>query len=148
MKTTTFRGQLADGGQDRIKLSTLKGKVGYRIKKFQIITDTPGASNYESLVKVFNTKQSSVTEIVNFEDQTMIAMAYQAGSSDSTVYPTTEVVIFDGATFNQDIYVTHADIRHGSGSACNYYIELEMLSLSDLEATYHTLQSIKTLVEE
>jgi len=34
MVVKTFRGLLADGGQDRIRLSTIKGKVGYKIAKF------------------------------------------------------------------------------------------------------------------
>ena len=31
----TYRGNLADGGQDRIRLKTLKGEIGYKIIKFQ-----------------------------------------------------------------------------------------------------------------
>ena len=31
MVVKTFRGQLEDGGQDHIRLQTIKGKVGYRI---------------------------------------------------------------------------------------------------------------------
>jgi len=45
----TFRGLLADGGQDRIRLSTIKGKVGYKIAKFEGFPNTPGVTDYESI---------------------------------------------------------------------------------------------------
>ena len=147
MPIKSFRGKLADGAIDTVLLSTNNGSTGYRIKTLQIITDTPGASNYESLLKIYSVPQTTVTESVDFSDNTLLAAGYQSGSSDGTVYPTTEVVVFDNTVFNQDIYITHADIRHSSGSGLNYYIELEQIKLSLDENTVATLKDIRNVVE-
>jgi hypothetical protein len=58
MVVKTFRGLLADGGQDRIRLSTIKGKAGYKIVKFQIIGAEPGQQDQEHTVKIYKTEQS------------------------------------------------------------------------------------------
>jgi len=69
MVVKTFRGLLADGGQDRIRLSTMKGKVGYRIVKFELFPSSPGASGQQSVVKVYTDSQSSIVGSVNFTDK-------------------------------------------------------------------------------
>ena len=52
----TFRGILADGGVDRIRLSTKKGKIGYRIVKLQLFPhDIDGSSSMEDLIQVWKT---------------------------------------------------------------------------------------------
>ena len=50
-KTISYRGQLDDGLEDKINLSTIKGKVGYKITKFQIMNYAPGYDNYETQLK-------------------------------------------------------------------------------------------------
>ena len=137
----TFRGLLADGGQDRIRLGTIQGKVGYRIVKFQILPATPGDAAAEHCVKIYKNEQSSVDDNVNFGDNTLLGAAvYAAGSSTS--YPQVQTsVIFDAEIFNQDIYVTQKDTQGGS---CNYYIELEQIPLTDQGAEYTTLKDIRT----
>ena len=47
-------------------------------------------------------------------------------------------------TFNQDIYVNITDIS-GSTVPANYYIELETIPLSDIQATQLTLKNIRTI---
>ena len=47
MVVKTFRGLLADGAQERIKLQTSTGKVGYRIVKFQVMSPQAGHTDYE-----------------------------------------------------------------------------------------------------
>ena len=37
-KKIGYKGILADGGQDRIKLSTKQGKVGYKLVKLELIS--------------------------------------------------------------------------------------------------------------
>ena len=69
-KILSYRGQLADGGQDRILLSTKKGEVGYRIKKFQAIDDEPGEVEVEMVVKLYSVEQTTVNNTVNFSDTT------------------------------------------------------------------------------
>ena len=47
MTIKTFRGLLADGGQDTIVLHTNDGSTGYRIVKFQLMPDAPGTVEHE-----------------------------------------------------------------------------------------------------
>jgi len=55
-----------------------------------------------------------------------------------------DVEHFDNEKFNQDIFIYIVDAEGGTEPA-NYYIELETMSLSDLESTMMTLQSLRTL---
>jgi len=136
----TFRGLLADGQQERIRLEHIDGKTGYRIKKFELMTNTPGLSNYESIVKVFSIKQTVIDGIVNFSEQTLLA-AGVIKDTDSPAVTTTSLVTFDSVVFNQDIFVTHKDVD--VGIACNYYLELEQISLDEMEATTVILKNFR-----
>jgi len=140
----TFRGLLADGGQDTINLHTNDGKTGYRVVKFQIMPHKFGTSgrDYESVVKIYKVEQASVDGDVDFSDQTLLGAAVAGGNADMTQYNTTPVIFFDNEIFNQDIYLTHQE-KDGSESI-NYYIELEQMSLDLNESTVATLQSIRS----
>ena len=140
MVVKTFRGLLADGGQDQIRLSTNDGKTGYRIVKLDIFAQNPGIKDYENVVKVFKTNQSSITDDVDFTDSKLLAVAYLEGHSDAH-QTDSKWTIFDNEVFNQDIYVTQKDAA--VGEACNYYIELEVIPLAADEATVATLKNIK-----
>ena len=142
MVVKTYRGLLAHGGQDRIRLQTIKGKVGYRIMKFEIMTDNPGTSDFESIVKIYKTEQSSVDGAVNFTEDTLLAAVTAAGDATSNNYPTHITTIFDQEIFNQDIYVTHAEVS-GNNPGSNYYIELEVIPLDDAGAEYTTLKDMR-----
>ena len=144
-KTISYRGKLPIGEQDRIRLKTINGKVGYKITKFQIIVTTPGAATSEMIGQIFKTDQTgNITTTVDFSDKDLLAMAfYQDGATiDNTQNMT---VIFDNEKFNQDIFVNITDAS-GSTVPGNYYIELEAMSLSDLESTMLTLQSIRQIM--
>jgi hypothetical protein len=143
-KIVSFRGIIEDGAQDRIKLSTLNGKTGYRITKFQVISESPTTKAPEAIVKIYSMKQTSVDATVNFDDQTLLGVAFLKHGSTNTTYDT-EIILFDNKTFNQDIYLTSIDAS--DNSAMNYYIEMELIKLSDLESTFHTLQNLRTLAE-
>jgi hypothetical protein len=134
----TFRGQLADGGQDKIRLSTKKGKIGYRIVKFQIIDKLPGTLNTENVVKIYKIPQTTVDGVIDFSDGNLLGTGVYKPQYASD----TPNIIFDQETFNQDIYVTHKDIS-GNSSLINYYIELEVMSLSDNAAAVSTLRDIR-----
>jgi len=136
----TFRGLLLDGGQDRIRLQTIKGKVGYKIIKFQIMNDTPGVANQESIIKIYKTEQSTIDAVVNFTDSDLLAASFLSIGS-SVTYPLDTVIIFDSEIFNQDISVTHSEIA--GALACNYYIELEVIPLDDAGAEYTTLKDMR-----
>ena len=135
----TYRGRLADGGQQTIRLSTNKGLIGYRIKKLNLIDAAPGTTSPELIVKVYKYKQGTVDGAVNFSDETLIAVGYYA--SYATGGANTALIIFDNVTFNQDIYVTAFDV---AGSAeINYYLELEQIELDLSEATVATLKDMR-----
>jgi len=137
----TFRGLLADGGEDKIRLSTKKGKIGYRIVKFQIFPENPGGASFEYCVKLFKITQSSVTNTVDFSDGNLLAAAlYHAGSGVTDV-DSGPVVIFEQETFNQDIFITAFE-NVGSASV-NYYLELEVMSMTDNQAAVSTLRDIR-----
>mgnify|MGYP003628483199 FL=1 len=52
----SFRGVLADGGQDRIRLSTKDGLTGYKVVKFQTMSVSPGLEQHESVTQIFKNK--------------------------------------------------------------------------------------------
>jgi len=140
----TFRGLLADGGQDRIRLSTIKGKVGYRVTKYELLPSAPGQSNYQATVQIWKEEQSSVSTsgaTVNFTDSALLAAAIYMASSDVGT-PAMQVTIFDNEIFNQDIYITHTG-ETGS-SPMNYYIELEVIPLNEKGAEYMTIKDLRT----
>jgi len=141
MVVKTFRGILADGGQDHIRLSTIKGKVGYRIAKFQIISETPSTTAPESIVKIFKAKQTSVSALINFTDTDLLAAAYYSGA-DVPAQPQDITIIFDKEIFNQDIYITHVD--NDASVNMNYYLVLEVIPLDDAGAEFTTLKDLRS----
>jgi len=139
----TFRGLLVDGGQDQIRLQTIKGKVGYKIVKFEIIDSAPGTVNTENVVKIYTASQTTIDGAVNFSDTELLGVAFWVFNSSNPQYSTTEAVIFDREIFNQDIYITNKDVSANANKS-NYYIELEVVDLSDMSAEYTTLKDIRT----
>jgi len=141
----TFRGLIADGAQDTIVLHTNDGSMGYRVVKFQIIANTPGASTYEFVVKIYKTDQdppsgSLIDGVVDFSDNTLLAVAYLEGNNNDAYIDGLQIV-FDREIFNQDIYITSTDVA--VGETVNYYIELEQVKLDLVENTVATLKNIK-----
>jgi len=137
----SFKGILPDNTQNRIRLSTKKGKIGYRIKKFQVIGyDMPGESA-ESVCLIFKIEQTGNMPLtIDFSNGNLLAAAYFSGSN-SPSYTQDKIIIFDNEVFNQDIYITHNDSQDGSG--LNYYLELETMPLSDNAAAVSTLRDIR-----
>ena len=136
----SFRGQLADGGQDQLRLQTNKGKVGYRIVKFQVMGQDSNTS-YEAVCKIFKETQTSVTTTINFTDTTLLAAAIYQQNATGQTYPVDQVTIFDNEIFNQDIFITYTT-SYASGTL-NYYIELEVIPLTDHDAEFTTLKDIR-----
>ena len=143
----TFRGLLADGEQETIRLSTNNGLMGYRIVKFQIVGTVPGTVDQESIVKIYKYEQLTtagdpdVDGTIDFDDGTLLAVAYW--ESYGTQYSSSPPgpIIFESEVFNQDVYVTHKDVN--TGESCNYYIELEQVKLDLSEATVATLKDMR-----
>ena len=136
----TFRGMLADGGQDRLRLSTIKGKVGYRIVKFDFIPNAPTTSS-DNIVQIWKNEQTSVPTsggTIDFTDSSLLGVIfYNAGKI-------VLISFFDTETFNQDIYITNTDNTGTVGA--NYYIELEVIPLSDQAAEYTTIKDLRANV--
>ena len=136
----TFRGLLADGGQDRIRLQTMKGKVGYRIVKFQGLG--PSANdNIESTLKIYSVLQTSIVDEIDFSDSTLLAAMIITQSSSANSNPEDQTVIFDNEIFNQDIYISLKGADYAA--SVNYYLELEVIPLSERGAEYTTIKDLR-----
>ena len=144
MVVKTFRGLLTDsspGNQNRIRLQTIKGKVGYRIAKFEIMAQLPGTTDQESVLKIYKDSQTTIDGVINFADSTLLAAGFWRAAS-GTDRPMSDKVIFDTEIFNQDIFITHSDVD--SAFNCNYYLELEVIPLDDAGAEYTTLKDMRS----
>ncbi len=140
MVVKTFRGLLADGGQDRIKLQTSTGKVGYRIVKFQVFPNEPGEQHLEGTVKIYKDFQTTVNNTVNFTDNALLAVAYYQDRYELS-YSSSVDVVFEREIFNQDIYVTASDTE--GAQPTNYYLELEVIPLASVEAAITTVKAMR-----
>tara|TARA_R100001594_G_scaffold136083_1_gene178236 strand:+ start:278 stop:718 length:441 start_codon:yes stop_codon:yes gene_type:complete len=143
MPIKSFRGKLADGTQNTISLHTNNGSTGYRIVKFNIMSANPNAGTGEHIVKVFTIEQTSITGLVDFSDQTLLAAATLKTNSSTGNPETIQQVIFDNMEFNQDIYITGIDVN--DSNAINYYIELEAVKLDLNQNTMATLKDIRNI---
>tara|TARA_R100001086_G_C11771583_1_gene240991 strand:- start:158 stop:592 length:435 start_codon:yes stop_codon:yes gene_type:complete len=138
----SFRGLLADGSQDTISLHTNNGSTGYRIKKFEVIPKSPATNKLESVVKIYTIEQSTVDAVIDFADNTLLGVGY-ISISDDGFNSSPLISIFDNMTFNQDIYITHSEIKNNE--PCNYYIELEQIKLDLSQNTVATLKDIRNI---
>jgi len=146
MVVKTFRGLLANGGQNRIRLSTIKGKVGYKIVKFDIMGNVTlsasTAAATDHVVKIYFDEQATVPTsgaTIDLTDTAILAVAVLGLGSTYGSY--SQVIIFDNKIFNQDIYITQTD--NDGTDACNYYLELEVIPLDDAGAEYTTLKDMR-----
>jgi len=136
----SFRGKIGDQEKHTIRLSTNNGLTGYKVKKFQLIGASPGNETIESVVKLYSTTDGAADGAVNFDDPTLLGVAFYV-SSITEEWSTHKVVIFDHTVVNQDIHVTHFDVQ--VGSPVNYYLELEQVKLDLNEATVATLKDMR-----
>ena len=144
-KIKSFRGLIADDTIDTVVLHTNTGSTGYKITKFEIMANRPGAQTIESIVKVYKVPQTTVDGVIDFSDNTLLAAAIFENNSGSGSLPFYQFAIFDNEIFNQDIYITAADVN-GSESV-NYHIELEQVKLSLDENTVATLKDIRNITQ-
>jgi len=142
MSIKTFRGLIADEEKQTIRLGSNDGLTGYRIFKFQLMPHNPGTEHTENVVKLFTLDPGDSTpdNMVNFNDPSLLGVAYYQDNSDKA-YAADLDVVFDNTKFNQDIYITH--VATSGTEAINYYIELEQFDLSLDEATVATLKDMR-----
>jgi len=126
-QTHSFRGLLADGGQDRIRIQGSVGSIAWRITKFQIFPSTPGTTSYEHVVKIYREEQDTVDAAVDFTDTELLGVAFLEGN-DNNYYVDGLTVVFDNTLFTRNIYITSKDAS--TGESANYYIELEEVKVS------------------
>ena len=137
----SFRGKLADGEIDLIRLSTNNGLTGYKVVKFDIIAVDSGTTDFEHTVMLHTVKPTTATASVNFDDPTLLGVAFTEGNNSSNYIGQPLITIFDAMKFNQDIYVSHVDTK--GALDVNYYLELESMPLSKDEATVATLKDMR-----
>jgi hypothetical protein len=137
----TFRGLLASGAQERIRLQTIDGKKGYKIIKFQVFPGDPGSEHYEGTFKVYSVKQTVVDNNVSFSEQTLLASAYYQ-DDNAKHYNSSVDIVFDEVIFNQDIFVTYIG-TDGATAAMNFYMELKRTNLDDVEASAVILKNFR-----
>jgi len=140
-RIVSFRGLLADGGQERISLQTIRGVKGYKILKFQVLDDEPGEAESANAIKIYKILQSSVTGKIDFSDNTLLAAIDFRQHNNEAYGVSANTIIVDNEIFNQDIYITNKD--NNTGAAMNYYFELEAMDLALDEATVATLKDIR-----
>jgi len=140
----SYRGLLADGGQDTINLHTNDGKTGYRINKFNLMPYAFGTSSgeLESVVKLYSVQPSSVDGLIDFSDQELLGAAIMNAANFADSYPTVLTTVFDLMTFNQDIYVTHSN-QHADAGPVSYYIELEQIDLTEDQALVAIVKNLR-----
>ena len=124
----SFRGKIADLGTETIVLHTRDGTTGYRIKKLEVMSIQPGVLNESHVLQIFTVAKTDTSfyDNIDFSDTTLLAAAFLQ-QDDQNYNPGFESISFDNTVFNQDIYVTHADVV--GSAAINYHIELEKITL-------------------
>jgi len=142
MKIKTFKGKLPIDVEEKIHLSTNDGLTGYRIRKFQIVSSTPGVGNQELVGKVRLTADPNVGPVVDLNDSDVLAVAYQVDIGNANAVAS-EVIIMDQETFNQDIFVQIGDAASGT-TPCNFYLELEQIKIDLNASTFYTLKNIRS----
>ena len=140
-KIITYRGKLPIGEEARIRLSTNDGLTGYRITKFQIMSSEPAQANEELVAKVRLTADPNTGPVVNLSDADLLAVNVFLYSGNTN--PSSEQIILDKETFNQDIFINISS-ANSSTTPCNYYIELEKFKIDLNTSTYHTLKNIRS----
>jgi len=142
-KKLSYRGSIPDTNTERIKLRTIQGKVGYKIVKFQIIAADVLGAQADMQAQITKTSDGA-TATIDFSNGDLLAVATYKTEPNASQTAQGTTIIFDNEMFNQDIFITGIDGSTGNQNI-NYYIELETMAISDLEATMLTLKSIRTV---
>ena len=123
MINKAFKGKLSTDQQDRIHLAGGDTDTGYKIRKFQAISNSPAGISPEAVLKIYSVKQTGVDFAIDFNDDTLLGVLFYDTRPDIF---TAQTVIFDTDVVNQDIYITCAT----TDGDINYYLELEEVKMS------------------
>jgi len=124
----SFKGLLVDGGQDELSIEGSVGAIAWRITKLQLFPARFGIEDQKSTVSVWREEQASVSNTLNFTNNKLLGAACMS-TDNSENNPLNTNVVFDNAIFVRNIWVTHLD-AHADNTDCNYYIELEEVTVS------------------
>ena len=127
-KVHSFKGLLTDPEQIEISIQGSVGAITWRINKFDMAAENPGLQSQESVMQIFRERQASISAVVNYNDNELLASGYYSDSSSGTQGTGKYITIFDNALFTRNIFITHVE-TNGTQS-CNYYIELEEVTIS------------------
>ena len=143
-KKLSYQGILDMGVQQKINLATLNGKTGYKITKFQTITEKPGYDQANEIVcKIYSKSQTTFPAEIDFSEGDLLAAAYYEDNVSSHE-GVSKLIIFDNKIFNQNIFV-YAEDAEGGSARLNYHIELETVALTDIQSTQLTLKNLRTI---
>ena len=131
------------GVQQKINLATLNGKRGYKITKFNLMSASPGTASVEFVGKVYAKSQTDFPATVDFTEGDLLAVVYYQDEA-ATHYPSSQDIIFDNQPFNQDIFI-YAEDAGGGSTQCNFYLEMETMSLTEVQSTQLTLKNLRTI---
>ena len=152
MPIKSFRGMMKEDQVETVHLHTNDGSTGYKIKSLRIMpVDTGGATNTanEATVQVFTISKDAITQAalthasVDFSNQTMIGVAYFL-RDQGVVAITSETIIFDNVTFNQDLFLVYKDSQNNT-IGMNWHMELEQVKLDLNQNTVATLKDIRNI---
>jgi hypothetical protein len=152
MTIRSFRGLIAPEAQDTILLHTNDGSTGYRIIKFELMTNIPHENDAEHTVMIWKVQRtatqmaSTQIDFPDFSNQELVGAGIYLHDATGSGHGAWSITVFDNEIFNQDIYITHAE-KGGTDPAvaCNYYIELEQMKLDLSENTVATLKDIRNV---
>lgn len=135
----SYKGLMTDGALETILLSTNKGEKGYLVRKFELMPQDPD-EDIESAAKIFTTEPDAATTTIDFSDNRLLGAGIIRGGTGVS-QPLTLITIFDHIIFNQDIYITMKGASYAAN--VNYYLELEVIKLSEDQAMVATLKDIR-----
>ena len=136
MSTIKHPGAIKNVNEDEFDLGSSSSKY-----MSELFPNTPGASSFESVVKIYKREQTSIDGVVDFDDQALLAASFIGGYTSVANSTLNETTIMEHEVFNQDVFITHSEVD-GSAS-CNYYIEMEQMKLAGDEATVATLKDMR-----
>jgi len=142
----TFRGLMARGDQVKIRLRTSQGKIGYKIKKWQMMPSILDSGSNEALGLVWRVEQESVSAalpVCDFSNSQLIAATMFLRDQGVVAITSVPPVIIDNVLINQDLYITYQDAQNVSHAFVSYYLELEQIKLDANEATVATLKDMR-----
>ena len=130
MKRRTLRGQVVEGVVKRLIVDDGRLNNGYKVTKFVIAGDPGSSANdaFATLALDYDSPRSW-----DWGDNRQIAWASTNVQSTAGTQPFFELVDPDHVVI-QDLYI-QAQVGSGTGSSvCNYFIELELVELTNDQA--------------